>query len=635
MLVPRKRIAVSMWSIAVVASLSFADSATLPVSNEPVDLRIVVDVSAPMAGSDATGVRQRALERLISQLPDGTRAGLWFYSRHVEQMVPFGTVDAMWRQLAIIHSRNMGTGGEHSELGNALSAATWDGTGQRPHHSHIVLISNGRFVSDGSGNGITGRQSLLNDWGTQLRKQRFVVHALDPHPPEREPESAADPLLLKQLASLGGGVYRKIVSPTEVNLFVQDVLALTATPQQLAIDELGRFQVPPQTQEISLFYHAVAQDSPTLTRPDGTMLSRLSYLEQGRWVLGATFEAVTLRDPQPGWWRATPGDLSSVSVFDDLQVQVDGLINPVVPTLESHALVYLLDDGAVIENERFLDLLSVRAWLRQDEASAELPVERVGNAFKCYFVNLHDGLNHLDVEIAAPTFTRKVTRPFEVHNPLRVEFRAGSDGVSGWVAFNHPEVDYATVSVSAKVRKPPGAVRLIPGSQLPGGLFEVALPAQEGVVETQFIVKGNYLNNKGFYMNTKNVSVDLPMAAGAREVFRFDVAGQLLDAAATRRIEGDATLVTGEAGASSSATGSDAGTSSVLDAGKTAVATPVDSVPTTEAEGGLPALPLWFVVLLSFVNLGIGAAIWWLLKPQSLDFELLDSRTDEALPEVA
>ncbi|MEM7078907.1 MAG: hypothetical protein AAF513_09785 [Pseudomonadota bacterium] len=579
----------------------------LPAQVHALDLRVVADVSTVAHAQDAAGLRQKGIAHLAALLPEQSRAGLWYYSRHVEEMVAHSEVDGMWKQLAAIHGRNMGKGGKFARLDNALRAALWDLDRVDPTAApQIVLFSNGglRGPSDVAE---TGRNALLNELGPQIAVRDVRVHVIATG---EEQARDTDFEMLRQLTQLSGGLFVTARDKTQLRQGVADILDHARQPIRAPIDEAGRFRVAPGASSVTITWPL--QDSgaePALLMPSGKRLDRLSFLANGRWVVGDMAEIVTLQSPQSGWWRLEHVDAAEVLLVGEVRLQVDGLRSPLVPSEENRAHLTLYHEGRLVDHPRFLDQVHVRAWLKTPRERGLMPIDRTERGYEIYLINLLDGPHVLEVELAAPTFTRFVSHPFVVRNPLQVTLsQKAATPADAWLSFNHAEVDFTTVRAAAKVRKPPQPGKLIPATKLPGGLYHISLGQMDGILEVGFTLSGNYLSSEGFFLRTKPVTVSLPMV-GEEDILRFDVDGRVVEETPVRPVE--------------------QATQDTLDATED---TPAGALPENSGESPgvvlLPPepaylqVPIWITATLACVVLLIGAGLWFWLRARPLEIAL-------------
>ncbi len=575
-------------------------------TSAPIDLRMVVETSAAMGTADPQNLRGQGLELLIRGRPDASQAGLWSYSRHTTQVARYESVSALWRQVASIHAGSLRPGSSQADLPGALQAATWDFNSAGRGRVHLVLLATGGINLGGTDEkNQLARRDLLAAWGADLARQRITLHAIG------FSADGADADLLKQLAELSGGLYRPVSDAASLNAAVLDIQNMVMTAPQARVDEAGRFQIAPGAERFTVlwFLDDAADEAPELEQPGGARIGRLTPLPGGRWLRAQQFEVATIEAPQPGWWRVVGPTPDRVQVYGEIGVQVDGLDSPLVPSEDSSVHITLYDNGRQIRDPAFLGLLDVRAWAIVDGERMPLPIDPTDGGFEAFFVNLHDGAHQFEVDVIAPTFSRVVSKPFVVSNPLRVEIREHADGgAAAWLHFSHPEVDYATVRTAALVRKPPQIATLIPGVRMPAGIWQIPLEDREGIVEIAFSIAGNYLDGKGVYVKTKPHALQLPLAPGSDVTLRYDAQGKLLSVPERPPAVAEASVPAPDA----AAVQTQAATGSAAEVTPEVTPVPPETPPA-------PLIPLWFVGVISLLNLALAGFVWWLFKPAPLE----------------
>ena len=592
------------------AMLSFAQPA------EQLDVRILVDASAQVHARDEESLRESVTTALVRQLVPENKGGVWSYAGLTQRLAKHGSTDAMWQQVAAIHVQHLAPLGKDQNPLRALRNVLWDLDQVDRGRIHLVWVTDGA-VSVGSEQATTeARRELLQALGNQMAAGRVTVHTAylgaseQVTAPDDQPTAHEGQLLLMQLSEMTGGLHRTLTDTQSAQSYARDVLRLTQSRNEAVVDDRGRFQIAPGTVRFSAVW-PLSQDPPTLHTPDGAQLSRYTPLPNGRWLKANEFEIATIEQPTSGWWQVSGSVADRVAVYGDLQVKVNGLRSPVVPSEETSALVEIYHWGERLENSEFLDLLDVKAWIKTGGDRQAMPIERTNSAFRVFFVNLEDGAHELEVTVVGPTFSHKIEFPFTVRNPLTVEFRTNADGqTTAWLAFSHADVNYATVSAIANVRRPPQLSVITPGVAMPSGLWHIAMPNQPGIVESSFALKGNYLNGDGFFMKTQALTLTLPMASASVVAYRFDAQGKQLVAPEEDPIFTHSPQ--GPAGASAQ---------SISIESTLALPSETDALresPDVQSSADAPLLPLWFVGVISLVSVLLGGVIWWLSRPQPL-----------------
>jgi len=347
------------------------------------DLRIVLENSTAMQAGDEQGFRQAALKLLVEQLPQGSRAGFWSYDEVTQEVVAYGPIDRMWRQLAGIHAGHLTTVRSGRNLSRALEHATFDYADVDRGPVHILLLSSG---VDDQGLSETEqsihRQRFLATWASELRSARIVVHAI-----AFDGGGDNDHDLLRQLTAISGGQFVEPTSLQTVQEFILGLINLPAPQTQALVDATGRFQVAPGTQSMNLLWLHPASaegsdlDAVSLVAPDGTVLDAVRGIPQGRWLRTTGFDMMRLERPQPGWWRLRGVPAAQINLVGDLEVQVIGLEQTLIPAQDGHVMIHLFANGVRVQNSEFLSLLDVRAWVETDGARAPVPVEAQGDGW--------------------------------------------------------------------------------------------------------------------------------------------------------------------------------------------------------------------------------------------------------------
>jgi hypothetical protein len=115
----------------------------------PPDVRVVIDVSAKMALTDPLNLRASAVGMLLQMLPEDAHAGIWTFSDQVDELVKHGITDQLFKQIAEIQLARLPTGGQRSNLLEALDRASWDAVNPSGRSRHIVLLAHGALdISD-------------------------------------------------------------------------------------------------------------------------------------------------------------------------------------------------------------------------------------------------------------------------------------------------------------------------------------------------------------------------------------------------------------------------------------------------------------------------------------------------------
>ena len=563
-------------------------------SGDPLDVRILVDASKALHESDSLGLRSQTVRSLVSQIPEDAVAGVWGYAHLTQRYAKHAKATGLWKQVASVHAEHLSAMGVGQNPQAAFDNVLWDLTEPDRGEIHLVWLSDGGIRLDGQAASQESQEYLLNTLANRLAANRVVLHTAFIGP-VRDDSNVA---LLMQLSQVTGGIHRNIETEVASNELARDIVRRAQAGSEAVVDALGRFKIATGTERFTVMWQRDDQQLPSIVRPDGERLHRMTAIPNGRWLLADEFEMATIESPVPGWWKVEGPAPLRLGVYGDLAIKVQGLRSPVIPSEETSVLIELFHWGRRVEHGSFLDLLDVQATMIQAGVEQPLPIQREGSGYRAYFVNLQDGAYELVVKVQGPTFTNRLVLPFEARNPLRVEV-AASDGLAAWLSFSHHQVRYDSLRVSAKVRRPPNLGVIVPAQALPAGLWLVPLENTEGIVEMNFSLAGNYLNGEGFFLKTKPITLNLPLTSEDAQVFHFDAQGERLDAIEVANRELDV-----------SANAPEPEPELVVQA------TPVPEV--VPQEPPAKTLPMWFVGAISFVSLLIAAALWWFLRPREL-----------------
>jgi hypothetical protein len=153
------------------------------------------------------------------------------------------------------------------------------------------------------------------------------------------------------------------------------------------------------------------------------------------------------------------------------------------------------------------------------------------------------------------------------------------------------ELDHDSLRLSAMVKRPPGAARLVPLEKLPAGLWKLAVPGAKGVVEVSLDLQGKYLNDRSFDLRTQPIRVVLPVTGIQRVNLGLD---------------GRPLLVAEPPAAPS-------GPVSGRPSARPPAATVATAVPPGSPEPPAATLPLWLALAAGLINVALGVSVWWLV----------------------
>ncbi|MAR71854.1 MULTISPECIES: vWA domain-containing protein [unclassified Halomonas] len=340
-------------------------------SDEPPDVRVVVDVSGSMKTNDPNRLAGSALDMLVALLPSGVSAGIWTFGESIDNPLPLGQVDAQWRERALALPPALEQYQQHTDIEAALrTAAAAEGDGWR----HLVLLTDGVIdLSPGRGAkpdvDLASRQRLVEAMVPDLANQGVAIHAIAFSP-------GADVALVERLAQRTGGLAAVVETPDALLGAFLDIVERIFPVDQVPLED-RRFTVDAGVDDFSaLIFHDPGQGEVTLVAPDGTRYTRDTAPAEVRWQREPRFDLIRVPDPAQGEWRIE-GPLaadSRITVNSDRHLVTEALPATLYSGFEVPLAVRVESDGEVTVPEG----LKVTAEL-SGEAVDGLQILALGN----------------------------------------------------------------------------------------------------------------------------------------------------------------------------------------------------------------------------------------------------------------
>ena len=263
------------------------------------DMRIVIDISGSMKETDPRNLRVPALRLLIGLLPADSRAGVWTFGRYVNMLVPYGQVDAAWRDEALRRSAGVSSVAFHTDIEAALRTATWNWQAPAADGSrrHLVLLTDGAIdVPGAAGESARSRERVTRDLLPRLQRAGAAVHAI-------ALSGGTDEPLLRQLATATGGSFERVDDTGTLERVFLRLFERTVQPATLPL--AGReFLIDARTGEFTLLAFRREDSRPAgLLSPDGQAHGPERLREGMHWHRGERYDLVTVAQPAAGTWR--------------------------------------------------------------------------------------------------------------------------------------------------------------------------------------------------------------------------------------------------------------------------------------------------------------------------------------------
>lgn len=583
----------SMAILAIIFPILLTKSQDAAAQAQPLDLRVLVDVSAGMASNDAQQARYGALRLLLELLPETGYAGIWGYAEATQLLVPHGRSDSVWKSQAELLTTALPAAGSSSDLNSALEQAIAGATETMRADRHLLVISDGAVgpAADPSRGGAMAAE-LTGAVSARLRAGGYrVTVLLLPGKDDSTHFGAA----LRDLSVQTGGRFLRIEDFGSVEFALAALVDSLIAPERLPFAADQGFVIEQGLAEMTLLrMRGPGDENPTLTDPNGVEYNRLSPNIGFRWLVGANYDLVTFQQPRGGRWYLSPeaGSEAIVLARGGVTPRILGLPAMIFPgELKSFALEIDSASGRVTDPE-FLDLLRVEADVISPTSRSPVPVQKLPDGR--YQLDLlaaeTQGEYRLQVQVFGPTFERISTVPFSIRNPISLRLMPDSSVGTVWFTMTAADVLPEQMQVEAIATRPMLGAERLEVTKFPGGLWKIALNGAPGLVELTLDIKGKQLNGNDFSIQTKPVVITQPVLSAKHYSFAID--------------------------------GSEMGNRLILDSGGEARAVVEEAFAMRAAEQiSAPAdqtepefeLPMWFVAALAAINFLVGFAVFFLL----------------------
>ncbi|WP_166268409.1 VWA domain-containing protein [Marinobacter caseinilyticus] len=507
-------------------------SKDIPPLPEDADIRVIVDISGSMKTNDPANLRQPAVRLIARLLPDGTRSGVWTFGEYVNMLVPFGEVDASWRELALTRSSQINSVALRTNLGKALEVASDDYfTRGDLSNTQFILLTDGKVdVSPSDRTNEIERRRVLGDTLRRLRDKGAKVHTVAL---SRE----ADLDLLMTLAIETNGSQSIAESADELSRVFISALNAAVPQEQVPIESNG-FEVDGGVEEFTalIFTGDVATaKTPSgvlaLKTPGGSQMTATHKPENLRWVVEPGYNLITVEKPQPGRWQieGTLGEGSRVTVVSDLRLVVEKLPARFYQGQAVSVNAAFYEDTLLVSDPDFLSVLNVNLMLTADDGrmgSKQLSAEQppADGVYRDVIQRLSvPGDYRLELIADGTTFSRKFSRTITLRPPVQVVVDAeGSPSDTRYsvtVRPEHPDLDveHSEVIMAVAFNNGETVATRLPFSVRDGEWAAVITPDQgNGTYRVGVAFQGRTTGGEALAYAPESFSAKFPREPGAQ-----------------------------------------------------------------------------------------------------------------------
>lgn len=358
-----KRFCLLCWMI-------LAFSAQWCRADEPMpDVRVLIDVSGSMKENDPNNLRVPAIELLCRLMPQGSRAGLWFFAQGVNPVVKLSPVDNNWKQNAVRLSKTIHSQGLLTDIGAALEKAAAEPSAPG-FKKHIILLTDGMVDvgPDAEKNQAQWRR-ISTELLPKLKADGFHIHTI-------ALSEKADKNLLEKL-SLGTDAASVVALSADqlIKAFLQ--VFDTASPQPQLPIEGNHFEVDKSIEEITaLIFRGEVGGQIKLIDPQGQEFTAQTAPKNVNWFRADNYDLITLNKPATGKWTLggslAPG--SRLTLVSDLKLAVQPLPNNIFIGEGQDLSLELQEAGKTYINPEFLKLIQFSAEIVPADGKTDEPL---------------------------------------------------------------------------------------------------------------------------------------------------------------------------------------------------------------------------------------------------------------------
>ncbi len=436
----RLRAIVAVGLCLILGAVQAADD-VLPVS----DVRVLIDMSGSMKKNDPDNLRIPALRLLTQLLPEGSHSGVWTFGRYVNMLVPRAEVDAKWKAQAYDAASKINSLGMYTNIGEALEKATWDW--KRPDAEakrSIVLLTDGLVdISKDPKKNQAARKDILEKILPRLKQAGVVVNTI-------ALSDEADKAFLHQLSAGTGGWHEDVRDADQLERTFLRMFEKSVPTETLPL--IGnKVRVDSSVQELTLLIFRGEHGKETkITLPSGEEISGKQTPRNVRWKHEVRYDLVTVRHPPAGEWTvdAELDPDNRVMVVTNMRVKATKLPNTLLAGDELPYFVSLIQDGKVINNPLFLDLVNInlerryggemqRRLVIADDGQGRDERKHDGTFSNTVYVDVPAGDYEYHLTIDGGTFQRAGRQLVRVvDGPVAVSAKKISDGNPAHYALN-------------------------------------------------------------------------------------------------------------------------------------------------------------------------------------------------------
>lgn len=430
------------------------------------DIRVLIDVSGSMKQNDPRNLRRPAMDLLVQLFPNETRAGVWTFGKYVNMLVPHKDVADKWRDQAASKSRLVNSVALHTNIGMALEKANYDSDiknypATANFKKSVILLTDGVVdISKDPDANDKERERILNKILPAYKKAGIKIHAI-------ALSTNADVELLERLSIETDGVFAVAEDAEDLNRIFLRAFDQSSPGDRTPLED-NRFLIDSSVEEFTaLVFRKQGSDATQIQSPAGQIYNAQTDGASVRWFASEAYDLITINQPEEGEWKinAEMDPENRVTVVSDLSLAIDTIDNNLYHGQVAQLNASLLESGAPVSRDEFLNLLTVEAQMSRDYTKFwQQTIPRDFDAPGIYSRKLdmlrNSGDYALTVVVDGKTFKREKTVKFTVREPFRVELAANEElgEYTLTVMADDKRLRTDAIAVTANIQLPDGSV---------------------------------------------------------------------------------------------------------------------------------------------------------------------------------
>jgi uncharacterized protein (TIGR03503 family) len=418
------------YLIIIVPLFIFFSNVNVQAKNtiKTVDIRLLIDISGSMKKNDPNNLRIPAIQLVSNLLPKKTRAGIWSFGQHVNNLVKVAPVSQKWQKRATQMAKKINSSGLYTNIGQALEQSTQSWSSPNPTEKRSLILLTDGMVDIGKDpkKNKKERNRILKKILPQLKLMGVAIHtiALSKH---------ADHELLKTLSKSTDGWYNAVNNADELQKLFLRLFEQSIGRESLPI-KANIFSVDKSIDEMTVLVFRRPSSNPTrLISPSNQSIHSQSTHSGLRWFSSRGYDLITVQNPDVGNWKiiAEVDPDNRVMVLSNLSLQVSPLPNNLLLGEAIHYNVQFVDKGIPITNVDFLNLMEVKLIQEKEENKQVMGMffDRQTHEFKqTFYTGDFVGQLRLTLQVMSPTFEREKHHAINIYSsPIATEIILSKD----------------------------------------------------------------------------------------------------------------------------------------------------------------------------------------------------------------